>query len=348
MPDTHEVVTSDFLYDLKRCIKFILILCVVTICIQVILDGGFYLRSALNWVRSNFFFGIPFYFSNAYLDVGLNRIYSWLDNPKKRALIGIPAFMIMNSLLMLVMIYVFSKFIFGIENPDILSQNNMISIVISLTICLVATLYFHAVGFLKGYVNQIKVSKQLEEEKTAAELNALKSQVNPHFLFNSFNVLSGLIDEDPRKAKSFLSELSKIYRYILENRNEDLSTVAEELAFAEKYLNLQKTRFENSIDVQIDVSESAKESKVPVLSLQLLLENAIKHNSFDEHKPLAISIKNENESILVSNNKTKKRLSLGNSGIGLENIKQRYELHKKEGFVIEDGDHLFKVTLPLI
>jgi len=333
--------------ELLTAIKFILILCVITIGIQILLDGGVNVESIKGWIVSNFFFGIPFYFANAYLNDGLNKIYSWIDHPKKRTLLGIPAFMMMNSVLMVILIYLFMK-MQGVDNPNILSPNNMYSIVIALTICLIATLYFHAVGFFRGYVAQIEVSKKLEEEKVAAELNALKAQVNPHFLFNSFNVLSGLIDEDPPKAKKFLSGLSKIYRYILENRNEDLSTLQEELSFAEQYLSLQKTRFENSIDMEIDVPSHEMGRKLPVLTLQLLLENAIKHNAFNKDNPLRISIKKVEDRICVQNNKSKSRHSLESSGLGHDNIKQRYLLHNAKGFEIEETEDSFRIFLPLI
>ena len=242
----------EFSTELLKAVKFILILCVITIAIQVIVDSEFNLVNAERWVFSNFYFGLPFYFTNAYLNEGLNKIYSWVEQPQKRALIGMPAFMIVNIGLMLVLIYFFSSFFLGIENPKIFDSRNTFSVVLALTITLIATLFFHALGFFRGYVAQLEVSKKLEKEKITAELNALKAQVNPHFLFNSFNVLSGLIDEDPKQAQIFLSGLSKIYRYILENRNEDLSTVADELSFAEQYFKLQKIRFEDSINMNID------------------------------------------------------------------------------------------------
>ncbi len=340
--------TRGFLDELKRALAFILVLCVVMITIQVAFDSGFNFENMKGWVFSNFYFGLPFFFANAYLDKGLNRLYSWIEHPKKRALIGIPSFMIMNAGLMIILIYIGSVFILGNDDPKLFDKRNTDSIVIALTICLVATLYFHAVGFFKGYVSQLAISERLREEKTVAELIALKSQVNPHFLFNSFNVLSGLIDEDPHKAQTFLAGLSKIYRYILENRNEDLSTVEAELSFAKQYFKLQQTRFENSIEMNISVPQEIMNKKIPSLSLQLLLENAVKHNSFDTESPLVVSIKYEFNYLIIQNNKKERRnLSEGN-GVGLTNIEQRYKLHNVDGFTIEDTLELFTITLPLI
>jgi sensor histidine kinase YesM len=332
-----------FTAELYKAVKFILILCVITILIQTILDSGFNFESAKQWVISNFYFGLPFYFANAYLNDGLNRIFSWVEHPKKRTLIGVPAFMIVNIGVMSILIYIYSAVILGNENPGIFDGSNTFPIVIGLTIALIGTLFFHALGFFRGYVTQLEVSKKLEQEKISAELNALKAQVNPHFLFNSFNVLSGLIDEDPDQAQVFLSGLSKIYRYILENRNEDLCTVAEELSFAQQYFKLQKIRFEDSIMMTIDVPQDVMEKKV-----QLLLENAIKHNTFDTDNPLQISIQNQTNTLVIKNNKKARRNLESNNGVGLVNIEERYKLYQMNNFSVEDTADLFTVKLPLI
>lgn len=341
-------ITEGFFEEIKNAIKFILILCIITVAIQSVLDVGLNMENTKGWIVSNFFFGLPFYFANAYLNKGMNTLYSWIEQPKKRALIGIPAFMVMNAGLMILLIYIFTKFYLGIDEVKLFDNRNMTSIVIALTICLVATLYFHAVGFFKSYVRELEISKKLREEKVLAELNALKSQVNPHFLFNSFNVLSGLIDEDADKAQTFLTGLSKIYRYILENRNEDLSTVKEELSFAKQYFKLQETRFENSILMNIDVPDEIMDKKLPSLSLQLLLENAIKHNRFDIENPLIISIIHSNDTVIIRNNRLERRNLNEGNGVGLPNIEQRYKLHNVDGFAVDASPNKFTVTLPLI
>ena len=341
-------MTLGFWGELKRAIGFILVLSLVMIPIQLLNGWPLNFKNISTWVISYFFYGLPFYFANSYLNEGLNKLYSWLEKPKKRTLIGIPAVMIMNTGLMILLIYAYSIFIIDVEDPKLFDKRNTTSIIVTLIICLVATLYFHAVGFFKGYISQLKISKKLEEEKVVAELNALKSQVNPHFLFNSFNVLSGLIDEDPDKAQVFLTGLSKIYRYILENRNEDLSTVKEELAFAKQYFKLQETRFENSIQMDIDVPEAIMDKKLPSLSLQLLLENAIKHNRFDTDTPLSITIIHKNNSLVIQNNKQERRNLNEGNGVGLPNIEQRYKLHTIDGFNVDDTQESFTVTLPLV
>jgi LytS/YehU family sensor histidine kinase len=345
---TLYIADMKFVRELFKAVKFILILCVITIAIQIVLDSGFYFENAKDWVTSNFYFGLPFYFANTYLNNGLNKIYSWVEYPKKRALIGVPAFMIMNVGLVCILIYVFAYFVLGYEDPKIFDRKNTFAIIVALTISIIATLFFHALGFFRGYITQLELSKKLEKEKISAELNALKAQVNPHFLFNSFNVLSGLIDEDPDQAQDFLSGLSKIYRYILENRNEDLCNVSDELSFAQQYFKLQKIRFENSIHMDVDVPKDVMDRRVPSLSLQLLLENAIKHNTFSEENPLRISIKYINNALVVHNNKKSRTNLEGSNGIGLANIDQRYSLHKVDSFSVQNLSDSFTVNLPLI
>jgi two-component system LytT family sensor kinase len=208
--------------------------------------------------------------------------------------------------------------------------------------------YFTCHRLFPGSTKRKSYECQVAPGKLATELSALRAHVDPHFLFNSFNVLSGLIDEDKEKAQDFLAGLSRIYRYILEQRNEDTSTVRDELKFAEQYLNLQKMRFEDSINLDTQISPALLHKKIPSLTLQLLLENALKHNSFDEDEPLDISITEQEGSLLVRNNKKeRKNISLGN-GLGLQNIRDRYALLTTEALVIQDTEHFFTVKLPLI
>ncbi len=346
--NSKEWESKGFRQEFSQATKFLIILSFITIGIQLMYDQAFNWSNIKRWLFSNAYFGYAFYFANAYLNDGLNKIYPWEKNPKARALIGIPTFLIMNLALLAFLIYFFQLYFLNIEDPQIFGRDHLGTYLISLTICLIATLFFHAVGFYNGMMRQVRLNEKLVEEKVSAELNALKSQVNPHFLFNSFNVLSGLIEENPKQANKFLDGLSKIYRYILEHREQDLTTLRKELAFAQKYMDLQKMRFEDSVTMDIRVAEVDLDAKLPSLSLQLLLENAIKHNGFDASEPLAIVIEKEGDMLKVENN-MKRRLHLqGNNGIGLNNIAKRYALHNVEGFEYREQNEKFTVTLPLI
>lgn len=300
------------------------------------------------WTITNAFFTYPFYFSNGYLNAYLNEKLPWRENPRKRGLIGTPITILLNIVVIYVVGTLVTVYVYGGPADYLLTTQGKNTVLVSLVIVTVITLLFYSVGFFQEVQKERLVSESLRKEKVEAELNALKAQVDPHFLFNSFNVLSGLIDEDPPKAQKFLSGLSKIYRYVLENRDEGLVTVQDELSFAKQYLELQKVRFEDSIHLELSVPDEYLVRKLPSLSLQLLLENAITHNGFDAKAPLHISIQADNGSLVVSNNKQERIKLNEGSGMGLKNISQRYDLHEVEGFSIDDSLEDFIVHLPLI
>jgi len=191
-------------------------------------------------------------------------------------------------------------------------------------------------------------SEQLKTERYAQQYQSLKDQLNPHFLFNSLNVLSNLVYENPDHAAKFIRQLSKIYRYVLDVQQEELVPLQSELEFAENYLSLQKIRFEEGLQYKISVDQN-KTGFLPPLSLQLLLENAIKHNVASVANPLKIEIILEGETLTVKNNlQIKSSLPEDSAGIGLSNIRKRYELLSDENMSVSDSDHSFTVHLPLL
>jgi len=161
----------------------------------------------------------------------------------------------------------------------------------------------------------------MQKELLLSQFQSLKNQVNPHFLFNSFSVLSSLINDDPEKASAFLSRLSKMYRYILENGEANLVTLQEELDFLKDYLYLLETRHEDSIKVDMNLGTDIKDYLLPTLSLQMLIENAVKHNRFSHHDPLMVKVYREGASYLVVQNRlNQKNLVHGTTKIGLEKL----------------------------
>ena len=167
-------------------------------------------------------------------------------------------------------------------------------------------------------------------------------------MFNSLNVLTSLIEENPDSAQKFTTSLSKVYRYVLEQKNKDLITVDEELNFARTYMSLLKMRFEDSIVFEIPDKASNPESKVVPLSLQLLLENAVKHNMVTSSKPLHIKIFESEGMLVVENNLQPKQIVKKSSGVGLENIKQRYELLSRKTVSINQQANSFAVAIPML
>ncbi|UZD21441.1 histidine kinase [Algoriphagus halophytocola] len=187
----------------------------------------------------------------------------------------------------------------------------------------------------------------LRNEKLASQYQSLKDQLNPHFLFNSLNVLSNLVYESPDKSAAFIQKLSRIYRYVLEAQKEELIGVEKEVNFAKNYLELQKIRFEDSLQFSIGIED--QEGWIPPLSLQLLLENAIKHNIISNENPLFIHIYRNQDELWISNTfQPKSSQSEPSTGIGLQNIKMRYQLISTRKMEVIQTEDEFLVKLPIL
>ena len=184
--------------------------------------------------------------------------------------------------------------------------------------------------------------------KATTSFESLKNQLDPHFLFNSLNVLSALIEENSAKAQEFTVSLSKVYRYVLDQKDKNLITVEEELNFAKLYVSLLKVRFEDAILVHFSDASIFTNYKIVPLSLQLLLENAVKHNIISDQKPLKIEIFKEGDFIVVQNSFQKKKTFEKSSGIGLQNIINRFQLVSNKEIEILQTNEFYKVKLPLL
>lgn len=212
----------------------------------------------------------------------------------------------------------------------------------------IVSLVFHLIYFYKALQERKVTEQKIIAGTASAKFESLKNQIDPHFLFNSLNVLTSLIDEDPEKAQKFTTSLSKIYRYVLEQKDKELVNLEEELSFAVTYMNLLKMRFENSLEYQVPQELKLSEAKVVPLSLQLLLENTVKHNVLSEARPLKIKIYQENGYLVVENNFQKKEVLGNRNGVGLQNIVNRYALVTQRKVLIEKNAEKFAVKLPIL
>ncbi|MDF1696791.1 MAG: histidine kinase [Saprospiraceae bacterium] len=334
--------------ELKPTLIIVGIICLVTILLQFYYTGSITGNNLGKSLLYNVYYGVPLSLVNGYFFDYLNKYVAWEVYPKRRALLGVVGSIFVTMLTLLILNLILWVYIRGLSYSVLWNMENRDFYIIALVITIIVSVTIHAIGFFQEIQKERKVSQLLREEKMASELSALRNQVDPHFLFNSFNVLSGLIDEDTEKAQDFLTGLSKIYRYVLEQRNDNTSSVKDELEFAQKYLNLQQMRFENCIEINTEIGYDSLKKKIPSLSLQLLLENAIKHNGFSEAMPLKISIKEEGNVLIVSNNIQKRSNIETSAGLGLQNISDRYALLKEGKIVIDATDHEFTVKLPLI
>ena len=191
--------------------------------------------------------------------------------------------------------------------------------------------------------------EQLNISKAQAELEALKNQLDPHFIFNSLNALSFLITNEPASAALFNDTLAKVYRYILTNKDNDLVLLKEEIEFIGNYFYLMRIRFRDAINLEIEISDvSADEYLIPPISLQALVENAIKHNEFSDCMPMTIYITVTPAGVLVKNTmKLKSTLQPGQKS-GLVNLGHRFQLITKRNVIIENKNNIFSVRLPIL
>ncbi len=281
----------------------------------------------------------------------LNKKYSWVDDTKIRTVLGIMSTLLVNVLLVFLCNYINFILIQGNDRSKFFTGSMGISNWITINVALLISAILHAKGFIDAWKSSTKqevVQQKLIARSANAQFESLKNQLDPHFLFNSLNVLSSLIDENPDQAQRFTASMSKIYRYVLEQKDKELVTVEEELTFAKTYGDLLKTRFEDSVSFEFNVQEQDLKSHVVPLSLQLLLENCIKHNFATSGRPLHIKIYSEEGNLFVENNLQQREQVKESAGIGLSNIVQRYALLTKQNVFIEKSATFFKVKIPIL
>jgi hypothetical protein len=207
---------------------------------------------------------------------------------------------------------------------------------------------YESIYFMNELRKSVEEKEMLKRESLKAQLNALKTQVNPHFLFNNLNTLSSIIPEDPQLAVDFVQQLSKVYRHVLDVQEEQTIPLKDELEVMKAYAFLLQTRFGENLDITIDVPEEKLKKRIVPLSLQILMENAIKHNIVSSEKPLRIEVFAENGKLVVSNNLQKRSQPGESTGLGLNNIRNRCKLLGHEQVEVRDNGSSFTVSIPLI
>lgn len=336
--------------------KNLITLCWISLCTSMLFFFGFTDEKNLeNFVLTvavclmySFVLGI----GNGLINDFLNKKFPWSEATTKRAVISIVSILIANIILVYSCNYVnFVIFQKTATTEEYFSGKYNFINWFTINVALLISAFLHARGFmeeLKKASGKEVVEQKLIAKSANAQFESLKNQLDPHFLFNSLNVLSSLIDENPRQAQKFTASMSKIYRYVLEQKDKELVTVEDELEFARTYCDLLKTRFEDSVDFEFNVRKEDYRRFVVPLSLQLLLENCIKHNFATSAKPLIIKIFSENDTLCIENNLQVREQIKESSGIGLSNIVQRYALMTKRNVFIEKSGDYFKVKLPVL
>ena len=214
--------------------------------------------------------------------------------------------------------------------------------------CMILVGMKHPLRVKKLYVMAALEVEKYKTQSANAQLQNLKSQLNPHFLFNNLSVLMSLVYKNQDNAVDFINELSKVYRYVLDNKNSELVGLQEELVFLEHYIYLLKIRFENSISFLIKIDTHTEGGYLPPMCLQMLVENTIQHNEVSQANPLKVLIYTENNHVIVENPIQPRSDKTESSQTGLKNIQSRYAFFTNEKIDIIQTEKMFKVVLPLI
>ena len=219
----------------------------------------------------------------------------------------------------------------------------------NLTAAVVVTLTYEAFYFFGKWKETFRQNEELKNRQIRTQYEVLQNQMSPHFLFNSLNTLSAVIPEDPAAAVSFTEKLSDVYRYILQNREREIVTLQEEVDFVKSYLYLLHMRYPDNLTCSFSIGKEYLSQYIPPLTLQMLVENAIKHNTISRSRPLHIEVVAEERKYVVVKNNLQKKASLDKSTrTGLENIRMRYRILTKREMEVEENTDSFCVAVPLI
>ncbi|MDF2381141.1 histidine kinase [Nostoc ellipsosporum NOK] len=283
---------------------------------------------------------------NRYLHFSFRSYFDWYRKPVHKIvamLLTICFYTIPLSVLLLLGWY--RLFVPG--PPD---RQTIILTTLIILICVIFIAHIYETVFLvKASENEMLRNEQLERAKAEAELEALKNQIDPHFIFNSLNTLSHLIEEKPSRARQFNDDLAGVYRYLLQTKGRELVLLREEVQFLQNYFSLLKIRFEEGLQLNSSVPcNILDEHLVPPISLQLLVENAVKHNRFSDSHPLIITMNVRDNVLWVYNPILRKESAATGSYIGLNNLRDRYRLTTGMEIIVHETEESFEVGLPLL
>lgn len=273
--------------------------------------------------------------------------YPALQHTKTRILILAFCLVPFMSFSVCVIFYVYDYF--SILGYSLEEEDLKMGLLIGFCVNIIFETLYEADYVLQQYKQSVEEKKNMEQLSILTEFDVLKNQVNPHFLFNCFNTLSSLITVDKHKAEQFLNELSKVYRYLLRNNEDSVSSVENEIRFIRSYYGLLQTRHGEAVRLNIEIDKKYEPYLLPSLTLQLLVENVVKHNVLSKNIPLTIDIfTTEGNKLVVNNNLQRRTAKAPSNKVGLGNIKAKYELLKQPGFQVMEDEKNFTVVLPLI
>jgi two-component system LytT family sensor kinase len=283
---------------------------------------------------------------NLHIDNFLNKNLPWVQKTKQRLVVQFLVTMIYTAIVIYCLSGVYNQFICenSIEHQKMIFPSLIIGMIVSLFILLIEVSSHFFIGWKSSLL-------EVEKYKTAnaqAQLENLKEQINPHFLFNNLSVLSSLVTKNQEKALDFIQQLSKVYRYVLDSKQHELISLQDELRFLDSYIYLLTIRFDASLHIEMFDSSQQPSKFLPPMCLQMLVENAIKHNEVSSSLPLHIRITSTGQSITVWNNNQARLQKEISAKTGLQNIKERYAYFTDRPVIILHDENSFSVTLPLL
>lgn len=285
---------------------------------------------------------------NLRIDTWMNAKLPWVEMPGKRLLIHFPTSMIYTSTVIYFPMVLFHIYVCNLPGSQDDRGFMATTIVIGILISVIILAIEISTQFFAQWKQSMLEAEKYKTESVQAQLQNLKNQINPHFLFNNMSVLSSLVYKDQDKAVDFINQLSKVYRYLLDNRNSELVTLESELEFIKSYNYLLQIRFDKNLVFKTEIRSDKMAMLIPPMSIQMLIENAIKHNEISEALPLTITIESEDNTIVVSNNLQLRINQEVSSKSGLQNIKDRYKFYSEKVVIVNQDTTSFTVTLPLL
>lgn len=275
------------------------------------------------------------------------RRYPSLDQTRQRLTVILIACMLLTLVIRSLNIWLYDTTeLWGYRFP---LEGYLHSIFVALLFVIIVAGIYEAVYYFLKWKDVAVEAEVLKKENLQTQLDSLKTQINPHFLFNSLGSLSSLIEEDPGKAQSFVNDMSSVYRYLLQTNEKGLTTLQKELDFLQAYYHMLKTRFEEGLQLTLNINEAYLDFLLPPLTLQILLENAVKHNVVLASRPLSVEIYTDDaQHVFVVNNLQKKTSPVASNKMGLNNIASKYKLLNQPDIVISQTETHFGVMVPLI
>jgi two-component system, LytTR family, sensor kinase len=332
----------------KHRFKYMIVLALV---INVII--GF--SSDINPVKSNILFGFLsallstflVWEGNVWIEKYMNKVLPWEDSPLKRILVHASVTIVYSALTIFFATLFSDRYLCDLPVTNKRAFFGLciaLGVIISITILSIESGY----NFFKRWKASLLEVEKYKTESLQAHLQNLRNQINPHFLFNNMSVLSSLVYEDQDKAVDFINQLSKVYRYLLDSKDRELVRLEHELDFIASYTYLLKIRFDKNFHFVLNVSDTMKQKWLPPMALQIVIENAIKHNEVSNDLPLTVEVKTIDNYLSITNNLQLRSLPDNGTNIGIKNIQTRYAYFTESPVIIKIDEAQYNIQLPLL